>query len=90
MEMDYNLKKLSNFFQVLQVYFSEIAENRFIVCSSLKKSVDIFSRCSTNNFMSEKKFYVKCLSSFGQNTAKSPSQCSFNGIGEYFTLWLSD
>ena len=37
MEMDDN-----QFFQVLPVYFGEIAENRFIVCSSLKKSVDIF------------------------------------------------
>ena len=39
--MDYNLKKIGQFFQVLAVYFGEIAEKRFIVCSSLKKSVDI-------------------------------------------------
>ena len=40
MEMDYNLKKIGQFFQVLPVYFGEIAKNRFIVCSSLKKSVN--------------------------------------------------
>ena len=34
--------KVGQFFQVLPVYFGEIAENRFIVCSSLKKSVNIF------------------------------------------------
>ena len=37
MEMDYN-----HFFQVLPVYFGEIAKNRFIVCSSSEKSVNIF------------------------------------------------
>ena len=42
MEMNYNLKKIGQFFQVLPVYFGEIAENRFIVCSSLERSVDIF------------------------------------------------
>ena len=43
MEMDYNLKKLANFsVQVFPVYFGEIAENRFIVCSSSEKSVNIF------------------------------------------------
>ena len=67
MEIDYN-----KFFQVFQVYFGEIDENRLIVCSSLKKSIYISSGCSTNNFMSEKMFCVKYLSSFGQNTAKSP------------------
>ena len=36
------LEKSGQVFQVLPVYFGEIAENRFIVCSSLKKSVDIF------------------------------------------------
>ena len=41
MEMHYNLKKIGQFFQVLPVYFGETAENRFIVCSTLNKSVDI-------------------------------------------------
>ena len=50
MEMDYNLKKLANFFQFLPVYFGEIAESRFIVCSSLKKSVDIFLPVLNNQF----------------------------------------
>ena len=37
------LENIGHFFQVLPVYFGEIAENRFIVCSSLKKKlVDIF------------------------------------------------
>ena len=36
------LEKIGQFFQVLAVYFGEIAENRFIVCSSSKKSVAIF------------------------------------------------
>ena len=31
----------------------------------------VFFLCSMNNFMLEKKFYVKYLSSFGENTAKS-------------------
>ena len=43
MEMEYNLKKWPIFvFQVLPVYFGEIAKSVFIVCSSLKKSVNIF------------------------------------------------
>ena len=66
------LEQFGQFFQVLPVYFGETAENRFIVCSSLNKSVDISFRCSRNNFMLEKMFYVKYLSSFGQNTEESP------------------
>ena len=31
MEMDYNLKKIGQFFQVRPVYFGELVENRFIV-----------------------------------------------------------
>ena len=43
MAMDTTLKKISQFFQVLPVYFGEIAENSLIVCfSSLKKPVDTF------------------------------------------------
>ena len=55
-------------FQVFPVYFGEIAENRFIVCSSLKKSVDIFLPVlyEQKYFMLEKKFYVQYLSSFAK------------------------
>ena len=35
------LEEIGQFFQVLPVYFGEITENRFIVCSSLNKSVDL-------------------------------------------------
>ena len=36
------LEKNGQFFQVLPVYFVEIAENMFIVCALLEKSVNIF------------------------------------------------
>ena len=36
------LEQIGQFLQVLPVHFGEIAKNRFIVCSSLKKSIDIF------------------------------------------------
>ena len=37
MEMDYNLKKIA-----LPVYFGEIVKKSFIVCSSLKETVNMF------------------------------------------------
>ena len=41
--MDFNLKKLANFFKFFLCILEKLrAKNRFIVCSSLKKSVDIF------------------------------------------------
>ena len=55
MQMDYKLKKIGPFFQALPVYFREIAENRFMVCSSLKKSVDIFPSLLYEQFHVEEK-----------------------------------
>ena len=55
-ELDYNFKKLAFFFQVLPVYFGEIAENRFIVCSLLEKSVNILLPVFNEELYAREKF----------------------------------
>ena len=61
-----------NGLQVVPVYFGEIAKNRFIVSSSLEKSVDIFLPMLYEQFQVRKKVLnVKYLSSFDEHTTKS-------------------
>ena len=69
MEMDLQLEKLGQLLQVLSVYFGEIAKNQLKFVLHRKNHLIFSSRCSTKNFMEEKKFFVRCLSSFDQNTA---------------------
>ena len=69
MEMDYNLKKLANFFK----FFLCILEKSIktdIISSSLEKSLNIF-------FMLAERFFVKYLSTLNQNRAKSPGKYPF-------------
>ena len=51
MEMDYDLKKLANLFKFLLCILEKLLKT---VCSSLKKSVDIFLPvlCLSNSFAS--------------------------------------
>ena len=70
-EMDCNLKKIGQFFNVIPVYFGEIeiAQNLIIACSSQQKSLDIFYRYSKSNLMLAKR-YPSCqiFEQFDQNT----------------------
>ena len=66
MEMDCNLKKLANLFQVLLVC---ILEKSFVIP---QRRHFIFSPWwSSNDFTLKKGLFVKYLSSFGQNTVNS-------------------
>ena len=48
-----------------------------MVCSSYEKNLNInFSSCYKRNFMLQNRFFVKYLSSFYQNTAKSFKLCN--------------
>ena len=64
MKMDYNFK----FF--LRILEKIAIKNVFIICSSLDKSVNILLPVPYKQFHIEKRFYVKYLSSFDQNTEK--------------------
>ena len=81
MEMEMEIEKLAIFFKGLPVNFGEIAKNCAIVCSSLKsESINIPPPppgVLYEQFFVREKFYVRCLSSFDQNTAKSPCQSPF-------------
>ena len=74
MQVDYNLEKLTNFFLVLPLYFREVAKIDCIVLPT-RKTLAFSSRCCKSDFMSQERFFVRKLSSFDQNTAKSPLQC---------------
>ena len=72
MEMDYNLKKMANFFKFF-LYISEKSLKTDYSLFFLGQITKLFSPwCSKSNFMLEKRFFVKCLSRFYQNTIKLP------------------
>ena len=73
MEIDNNLNKMANFFKFFLRILEKLQKKKVCIVFLHWGNEMIFSsRCSNNNFMLEKRFYVKYLSSFDQNTAKSP------------------
>ena len=64
MEMDYNLKKLANYFKFFAFILGKLLKPDLQFVFHRTNQLVFSYRCSTNNFMLEKRFYVKFLSSF--------------------------
>ena len=74
MEVDCNLKKLANFFKLFLCILEKSLKIDYGLFSVPTRKTLIFSsRCYKSNFMLQNRFFfVTYLSSFKQNTAKSP------------------
>ena len=73
MEMDCNLKRLANVFKFfLCIVEKSLKTDHGLFFSPRRNPLIVSSRCSSSNFMLEKRFFVNYLSSFDQTTAKSP------------------
>ena len=72
MEMDYNLKKIASLFKFYLCIVQKSLKSDYILFF-LKEIPNIFFLMfRDSNFMSEKRFFVKKLSSFDQNISNSP------------------
>ena len=72
MEMDCNLKQLANFFKFLVYILEKSLKTDFSFFLPLGNHFIFSYWFSKSDFMLKKGFFVKYLSSFGQDTAKSP------------------
>ena len=73
MEVDNNLKKLANFFKFFLCISEKSRKTADYSLFFLGQIIKLLSsRRSKSNFMLEKKFVVKCLSSVYKNKMKLP------------------
>ena len=86
--MDYNLKKLANFFQVPSKSHRKNAENVLWFVLSWRNHFILSSWCSKSNFMFEQRSFVIYLLYFDQNTAKSVWQCPFKFTNLSLPAWV--
>ena len=73
MELDNDLKKLANFFKFFPCISEKSRKTADYSLFFLGQIIKLLSsRHSKSNFLLEKKFFVKCLSSFYKNKIKLP------------------
>ena len=71
-------EEIGHFFQVLPVYFGDIAKSDLQLVLHWRNHLFFSSHWYTNNFKLEKKFYAKYFSSFDKKKANCLQQFPFN------------